>query len=167
MRLLTLFVFILSVLSLPSAAVAQEASNSQSFTACSFDDGTEISVRYDPSAAGHDKDLPNGKLFPVGSPMLIFTQSETVIGGSTVPIGAFSLYVIPGKDTWTLIVNRNVTPGAKYDQTQDLARAPMETAKLPQPLSEIKVSLGHMGPKRCELRFYYGKVGAWAELNEK
>jgi Protein of unknown function (DUF2911) len=165
MRLLALVACLLSLLSLAAAQGAP--ADPQSFTACAFDDGTQISVRFDPSAAGHDKELPNGKVFPSGSPMLIFTQSQTLIGESTVPIGAFSLYVIPGKETWTMIVNRNVTPGAGYDKAQDLARAPMQTAPLERPLSTIKVSLGHMGPQRCELRFYYGKVGAWAEINEK
>jgi Protein of unknown function (DUF2911) len=164
MRLLS--VVILAFLNVLSLAFGQETAT-QSSTACAFDDGTQVSVRYDPSAAGHQKELPSGKLFPAGAPMFLFTQSATTLGGPQIPIGAFSMYVIPGKDTWTLIVNRNVTTGAKYDQTQDLARAPMQTAPLPEPLTELKVSLGHMAAKQCELRIYYGKVGAWAEIKEQ
>jgi Protein of unknown function (DUF2911) len=166
MRSLAL-VLAVNVMLLASASAQDTSSGPQSATSCTFDDGSQVSVRYDPSAADGEKELPNGKPFPESSPMLLFTQSETTLGGSTIPVGAFSLYVIPGKGNWTLVVNRNVTPGSKYDQTQDLARAPMQTAPLERPLDKVKVSLGHMAAKRCEVRVYYGKVGAWAELSEK
>ncbi|HUK23400.1 MAG TPA: DUF2911 domain-containing protein [Terriglobales bacterium] len=166
MRLLALVALSLAVFT-PALAAQETPAGPQASSACTYDDGTQVSVRYNSSAAGHEKELPSGKLFPAGEPMFLFTQTETTLGGSTIPIGAFSMYVIPGKGNWTLVVNRNVTPGAKYDEAQDLARAPMQTAPLERPLDELKVSLGHLAPKRCEVRVYYGKVGAWAELQEK
>lgn len=167
MRLLPVAAALLSVLPLASAALAQTSADPQSSSACSFEDGTEISVRYNPASPGNDKELPNGKIFPEENPMLLFTQSATTLGGSPIPIGAFSMYVIPGKDNWTLIVNRNVTSGSKYDQTQDLARTSMQTAKLDNPLSQMKISLGHVSDKQCEIRVYFGKIGAWAEFKEQ
>lgn len=167
MRLLPIAAAVLSVFPLASAVFAQSAADPQSTAACSFDDGKEMSVRYNPNAAGHDRELPNGKVFPDTNPMLLFTQGTITLGGSAIPAGAFSMYVIPGKEDWTLVVNRNVTPGAQYSQTEDLARASMQTAKLDTPLAHLKVSLGHMGAQQCEIRVYYGKTGAWAEIKEQ
>ncbi len=99
--------------------------------------------------------------------MILFTQTEVTLANTTIPIGAFSMYVIPGKDSWTLVINRNVTAGAKYDQQQDLVRAPMEMGQLSQPEKQLGVYFGRIGPKQCNLRIYHGKTGLWAELKEK
>ena len=37
------------------------------------------------------------------------------------------MYLIPGEDEWTLVINKNVTAGSKYDEGDDLVRAPMQT----------------------------------------
>jgi hypothetical protein len=90
--------------------------------------------------------------------MLLFTQTGLRIGGAQIPAGAFSLFVIPGHDDWTLVVNRNVPEGSEYDEAQDLARTPMKTGEL---------YFAHVAPRQCNLRLYYGKTGAWAELQEQ
>ena len=56
--------------------------------------------------------------------MLLFTQGATTLGGSPIPVGAFSMYVIPGRDEWTLIVNRNVTPGVQVRPRPRISPAP-------------------------------------------
>ena len=99
--------------------------------------------------------------------MLLFTQAELTLAKTAIPVGAYSMFVIPGKNSWTLIVNKNVTAGSKYDETQDLVRAPMETGQLSSPEKEFSVIFGHMAAKQCSMRFYYGKTGAWTEFMEK
>ena len=47
---------------------------------------------------------------------------------------------LPAKDHWTLVVNKNVTPGAAYDDKQDVARAAMETAQVAQPSDALEVA---------------------------
>ena len=42
----------------------------------------------------------------------------------------------------------------------------MQTAKLDNPLAHLKISLGHIAAQQCEIRVYYGKIGAWAEFKE-
>ena len=136
-------------------------------TVCTFEDRNQISARYIPITTDKDK-LQSGKVWtPGGSPILLFTSTETSFGTSTVPVGAFSLYVIPAKDRWTLIVNKNVNPEAKYDEHQDIARAPMELGQLGEPAKELQLAFVHVASKECNLRFYFGKDGAWAEFKEK
>jgi hypothetical protein len=90
------------------------------------------------------------------------------LGNSPIPAGAYTLYLIPNGENWTLVVNKNVKEGAKYDQGQDVARVPMSAAELGRPVDKLKLTLAKMGPKQCNLRVYYGKTGTYgAEFKEK
>ncbi len=112
---------------------AQSGGTPTSTTTCNLDDGRQVYVRYNPIAAKKEK-IPNGKPWaPGGTPMTLFTEAQLTLGSSTIPIGAYTVYPIPAKDHWTLVVNKNVTAGAAYDEKQDIARAPMETAQVAQP----------------------------------
>jgi hypothetical protein len=134
--------------------------------ACSFDDGKEISIRYMPVKAG-EKPINGRPWTPANSPILLFTQAELAIANVPIPVGAYSLYAIPGKDNWSLVVNKNVNAGAAYDGKQDLVRAPMETGELNPPTKELAIAFAHLGPQLCSVRLYYGKAGSYAEFKEK
>lgn len=134
---------------------------------CTLEDEQQISIRYTPVASTSEK-LSNGKPWaPGGTPMLLFTTSTFIFNNTAIPAGAFSLYVIPGNDHWTLVVNKNVTAGSKYDEHQDLARGPMEIGQVSGGVPKLDVAFAHMGPKLCNLRIYYGKVGAVGEFKEQ
>lgn len=165
MRLLVIFSMLLAELVVAAPLLAQQNDNSQT-TTCSFDDEKQISVQYNAVSAS-DK-LPNGKVWaPNGSPLLLFTQTPVTLGNTEIPVGAYSMFVIPGKENWTLIVNKNVTPGSKYDESQDLARVQMDIGQLGNPEKQLSVVFGHSGPKQCSMRIYYGKIGTWADFHEK
>jgi hypothetical protein len=102
-----------------------------------------------------------------GFPMTLYTQAPVILNNVQIPVGAFSIHVIPNKKEWTLIVNRNVTAGSKYDEGQDLARSSMELGNLSQPVKPLQVVLAHMGAKVCGIRFYYGTVGVLTEFTER
>jgi len=104
---------------------------------------------------------------PGKTPMLLFTEAALSVGTSEIPIGAYSVYVIPQKGSWTLVLNKNVTAGSKYDEHQDLLRAPMQIGQVDQPEKQFRVLFGHLSPKVCGLRMYYGKTGSWMEFQEK
>jgi len=157
-----------AVVVIPTIA-QQDGSDANSATAfCDFDDGQEISVRYN-SAAVSAKDEPrNGKLWlPGGAPMTLFTGATIALNNSTIAAGAYSVYVIPNKKEWTLIVNKNVTAGAAYDEHQDVARSPMELGEVDSPPRQLQVSFAHTGSKICSIRLYYGKIGAFTEFHEQ
>jgi hypothetical protein len=83
-----------------------------------------------------------------------------------IPVGAYTVYPIPARDHWTLVVNKNVTPGAAYNDKQDIARAPMETAQVDQPSGALEVAFAHVGA-RCTLRVYVGKTASFADFTAK
>jgi hypothetical protein len=169
MRVLAICMVVLSQFVLVFTALAQQAADANASTAyCDFDDGQEISVRYN-NAPVSSKDEPrNGKVWLLGgAPATFFTASAVTLNGTTIPAGAYSVYAIPNKKDWTLIVNKNITSSATYDDKQDVARSPMELGEVDSPPKQLQVSFAHVGPKQCSIRLYYGKVGAFAEFLEK
>jgi len=145
---------------------AQSADPPSSTTTCNLDDGRQIYIRYNPVASNKEK-IANGKPWsPGGAPMTLFTEAQLSLGTSKIPIGAYTVYPIPGKDHWTLAVNKNVSATVAYDEKQDLARAPMETAQIPQPSDALEVAFAHVGP-RCTLRIYFGKSASFADFTAK
>lgn len=155
---------LLSIPLLPSALAQQVTSGPTAV--CTFQDGKEISVQYGNVANLKKTALSSGKLWTPGAkPMLLFTQAALIVGNSTIPVGAYSMYFIPGKEHWTVVINKSVTPG-EYNPQQDLVRAPMDIGQVSdaQPFS---LAFGHIAPQQCNLRVYEGKTGAWAEFREK
>ena len=148
-----------------SPGLLAQSSTASSTTTCNLDDGRQVYVRYVPVAA--KEKISNGKPFaPGGVPMTLFTEAQLALGSSTIPIGAYTIYPIPAKGNWTLTVNKNVTAGAAYDEKQDIARAPMETAQVDQASQELEVAFAHVGA-RCTLRIYIGKSASFADFTAK
>ena len=149
------------------SAVAQDSGVQPANTVCTLADGKQLSIQYTPAGPVGDK-LPNGQPWqPGGKPVLLFTQAPLVAAGSGIPIGAFSIYLLPADKTWTLIVNRNVTAGSQYDQKQDITRLPMQRGQVGENNNHVKFVLVHGAPRQCNIRVYLGKKAGWAELQEK
>ena len=156
--------FVVVILSLSTLSTIGLAQSEPSTASCNLDDGRQVYIRYNPISA-KDK-VSNGKPWaPGGSPMTLFTEAELNLGGSTIPIGAYTVYPIPDKK-WTLVVNKNVAPGAAYDEKQDLARTQMETDQVSQPSDALEVAFAHVGEK-CTLRIYFGKTASFAPFTAK
>ena len=167
MRALLASLLLLGELVVARPLPSQQASELQEATAtCSFENDKQMSVQYLRSSASER--LPVGKVWtPGNSSIFLYTQTDLSLANTPIPVGAYSLFIIPGKDNWTLVVNRNVTPGSKYDEKQDLVRAPMEIGQLSAAEKEFAVSFGRMAARQCSMRLYYGKTGAFVDFTEK
>jgi hypothetical protein len=72
--------------------------------------------------------VPYGKVWRMGADeaTLFTTDKEVSIGGTSVPAGTYSLFLLPEEGAAKLIVNKQTGQwGTKYDQSQDLARIVM------------------------------------------
>ncbi|HXW89348.1 MAG TPA: DUF2911 domain-containing protein [Terriglobales bacterium] len=170
MHRLAVLILLVSQLMVGGSGLAQpaESDTNSATAACDFADGQEISVRYKDTVANAKDEPHNGKVWlPGGSPITLFTNVGLTLNHSNIPAGAYSVYVIPNRKEWTLIVNRNVTPDAAYDEKQDIARSPMELGEIDSPPKQLQVSFARVGPKQCGIRLYYGKVGAFTEFTEQ
>jgi hypothetical protein len=170
MRVLAVFIVLASQLFLCTTAFAQQAAppDQTATITCDFADGNEITVEYN-NSPNSEKDQPrNGRVWlPGGSPMTLFTQIPLVLNHVDLPVSAYSMYVIPNKKDWTLVVSKNVTNPKTYDEKQDLVRAPMEIGGVNSPPKRLQASFAHSAPKVCSLRLYYESNGAFVDFNEK
>ena len=134
---------------------------------CTFEDGHTARVSYSAVTEVDKRDLPRDKVWTPGNlPMNLFLDTAVSMGSTPIPAGAYSMYIVPGKGNWTLVVNKDVAPGHQYDMSQDLMRSAMETGQLTD-LQRLQVAFSRSGPKQCSLRIYYGKIGTWAVFDEK
>jgi hypothetical protein len=158
------FLVLLNALLLTAVCSAQAEPSSTA--SCNLEDGRQVYIRYNPVTPKGEK-ISNGKPWtPGGAPMTLFTEAPLTLGGSAIPIGAYTVYPIPARDKWTVVVNKNVTAGAAYDEKQDIARAPMETDSVNQPSDALEVAFAHVG-SRCTLRIYFGKTACFADFTAK
>ncbi len=129
---------------------------------CEYTDGSQVTMQYNSNAKEEPR---NGRVWGPG--ITLYVQVPLTLGNSEIPLGAYTVFLIPDKKNWTLIVNKNVTAGAQYDSGKDVARAQMEIGEIPEPLKQLQLSFAHMGPKQCSLRVYYQKIGAFTDFIEK
>jgi|ERR1051326_974900 hypothetical protein len=156
-----LLICVVLIGTLSQAVAAQEKQTTTANAACTFQDGKEMSVRYNPALFDKDKEdsFSDRRMF-------LFTQTPLSIGDKEIPAGAFSLYLMQKGKTWTLIINKNVTPDTKYDEKQDLARVSMQLGEVDSAAKQLEILFAHGAPKQCNLRVYQGHTGAWAEFKE-
>ena len=63
---------------------------------------------------------------------------QLAFGSSIVPPGTYSLFTIPSRNGWLLIINKQHGQwGTIYDQTKDLFRIPLETKSLPDLVEQL------------------------------
>jgi Protein of unknown function (DUF2911) len=131
-------------------------------TYCNFEDSNQVTIQYNSAP----KEEPhNGHVWAPG--ITIYVQTPLTLGSTVIPLGAYTIFLIPDRRNWTIIVNKNVTAGAAYDSAQDIAKAPMEVGELPEATKQLQLSFAHMAPKQCNLRVYYQKSGAFVDFLEK
>jgi hypothetical protein len=70
------------------------------------------------------------------------TDVDLMIGGVAVPKGSYTLYTLPSRSGWKLIINKNTGQwGTDYLPEHDLARVDMRTRQLREPLDSFSIWL--------------------------
>ncbi len=153
---------------------AQVLSAQVSATAsCNFDPDNQLAVDYQPISVKTNKpvlghEIPYNKVWAPGAkPMTLFLNHPITVNGKDVPLGAYTMFVIPAEKNWTLIISRSTDTSGKYDEHQDLVRAPMQTGELPSPESTFSVYFAHLAPGQCTMRLDLQKTRAWVDFLEK
>lgn len=68
--------------------------------------------------------VPFDKIWRTGAngSTIITLAEDAMIEGNKVPAGKYSIYTIPGKKEWTIILNKNLKGGMNYPEGQDQCR---------------------------------------------
>jgi hypothetical protein len=141
--------------------------------ACNFGPDTQLAVEYQPISVNTNKpvfgrQIPYNKVWtPGGKPMTMFLNHPITVDGKEVPAGAYTLFVIPAENKWTLIISRRTDTSGSYDERQDLLRVPMQWGELSSPESTFSIYFAHLAPGQCAMRLDLQKTRAWIYFQYK
>ncbi|MDB5232843.1 MAG: hypothetical protein JWN76_3648 [Chitinophagaceae bacterium] len=120
-----------------------------------------------PSVKGRAVFKDNSELAPVGqvwrtgansATKLRFTDPVT-IGGQALDSGTYALYTIPGKNEWTIIINKGSKNwGTEYHQEDDVFRFPVKTDKMDDFMENFTMQFNNIKPESCELQLMWAKT---------
>ena len=99
--------------------------------------------------------------------MILFTNTEITVGNKDIPIGAYTLFVIPEEKAWTLIISKSTNMSGKYEEGQDLARIPMQVGELSSAEEEFIVYFAHVASDQCNMRLDLQKARAFVAFKKK
>ena len=94
------------------------------------------------------------------------TDINLKIGNLGVPAGTYTLYTIPSKSGWTLIVNKQTGQwGTKYDVTQDLGRVKMDEAVMPSsPVETFLIKFDNTKDLKTELHLLWETTNVYVDV---
>ncbi|HET9441311.1 MAG TPA: DUF2911 domain-containing protein [Longimicrobiales bacterium] len=77
---------------------------------------------------------------------LTIANNDLMIGETRVPVGKYTLWTVPSRNGWQLIINKQTGQwGTQYDSAQDLARIAVKTESIPVPEEVFTVALQPKG----------------------
>ena len=169
-RFVSLFA-IFTTLFVAHLAFAQGEASTGTAT-CNFDDQKQLVVEYQRIMLNSKKStaaqVPFGKVWaPGGKPLTLFTNTPIEVGSRNLPIGAYTMFVIPTSKQWTLIVSKSTDMSGAYDQQQDLVRVPMQSGELPSPEPGFSAAFEHIAPGECNIRFDLEKTGHFVTFQSR
>lgn len=72
----------------------------------------------------------------------LVTGVDLMIGGVAVPKGSYTLYTLPSRNGWKLVINKNTGQwGTDYLPEHDLARVDLRSRQLREPLDSFSIWL--------------------------
>ncbi len=72
--------------------------------------------------------VPFGEVWRTGaneSTAIVFS-GDVLIEGESLAEGTYSLYTIPGRNEWTIIINNKLSWGTQYDASEDVLRVTVQ-----------------------------------------
>jgi hypothetical protein len=127
--------------------------------------GNTVTINYGrPSARGRKivgGVVPYNQIWRTGAneATTLTTGVDLVLGGVTIPRGTYSLYTIPSKTTWQLVVNKEVgQSGLVYHKQLDLARIKMQKSGLKESVERFTIMIDRVGPNSGTLKLSWEKT---------
>lgn len=138
---------------------------------CDLAGGKSIIVDYSsPRAKGRKVFggiVPYGEVWRAGAneATTFVTTADLMVGGQHVPAGNYTLFVIPNKDKWTLIISKKTGEwGIPYPGADsDLARVDMKVSATPSAVENFTIGFDK-GAKGCALRMEWENSRASVDI---
>jgi hypothetical protein len=133
--------------------------------------GKPVKVCYGrPSARGRTMlggaDIPYGKLWRTGAnePTIFYAPVPLTVAGIKVSPGVYSLYTVPSKNEWEIVVNRSISQWGKEDQytpevkAQEVGRAKVKSETTSKPVETFTIRAEPEGGKAATLVLEWEKT---------
>ena len=140
---------------------------------CNFDANNQLAVEYQQPTVNSKKvefgrEIPYNKPWaPGGRPMTLFTNLPVAVDGHDIPVGGYTLFLIPSEKQWMLVISKSTDTSGRYNAGNDLVRVPMDSGQLPSPEDQFSVYFGHVAPTQCSMRVDLEKERAWVTFDKK
>lgn len=142
---------------------------------CQFADGKTVHIDYSrPSMKGrkiYGGLVPYDKEWRTGAnEATTFVPNTNVdVGGTKIPAGSYTLFTIPSRKQWTLIISKKTGEwGIPYPgKEQDLARIAMRSEELSTPVEQFTISFERTSPEACTLRLDWETTRAEINVREQ
>lgn len=139
---------------------------------CDLEGGKSIIVDYSSPRAKGRKIF--GELIPYGEPWrtganeatTFVTTADLMVGGQHVPAGSYTLFTIPNKDKWTLIISKKTKEwGIPYPGADsDLARVDMKASATSGPVENFTIAFDK-GAKGCTMSMEWENTRASVDIS--
>jgi hypothetical protein len=137
---------------------------------CTLGNGSTISIHYSsPRAKGrpiYGSLVPYGEVWRTGAneATTFDLSGDVVVGRTKVAKGKYTLFTIPEKDKWVLIVNKQTGQwGTEYDQKNDLVRIDIGQKSLPAAVENFTISFESKGGS-CGLQLDWATTRAFVDI---
>ncbi len=139
-----------------------------------FEDGKTVTIEYSrPSMRGRKIFgglVPYDQVWRTGANAAtsLKTDVDITIDDANVPAGSYTLYSLPGMNSWKLIINKQTGQwGTEYSQGQDLARVDMKVSQAPSGMETFTISLDKTSATSAMLKLDWENTIASVEIREK
>jgi len=171
-RALTIGSFVLVAVAVAAIAIHAQQDKSKrpsppATAKCDLAAGKSITVDYSSPRAKGRKIF--GDVVPYGEPWrtganeatTFVTTADLMVGGQHVPAGKYTIFTIPNKDKWTLIISKKTGEwGIPYPGADsDLVRADMNASATSTPVENFTIAFDK-GAKDCTLRIEWENTRA-------
>ncbi|MFL6304787.1 MAG: DUF2911 domain-containing protein [Candidatus Sulfotelmatobacter sp.] len=139
---------------------------------CELTGGNSVSVDYSSPRVKGRKVF--GGIVPFGEPWrtganeatTFVTSTDLLVGGQHVPAGNYTLFTIPNKDKWTLIVSKKTNEwGIPYPGADsDLLRVDMKASSISAPVENFTIAFAQ-GLQGCTLQIKWENTHASVDIS--
>lgn len=90
----------------------------------------------------------------------ITLSSDATIGGKTVPAGSYSIFTVPGKTQWEVIINKETElwGTGNYDKAEDVVRFKVDAKSLSNNVETFTIDLRNFSNEGCEVVMMWEKT---------
>jgi flagellar biosynthesis component FlhA len=127
---------------------------------------TEIKINYhSPAVRGR---VIWGGLVPYDAVWVTGAHSATTfelgkdfqVGDKTIPAGKYALFTIPGKEEWTIILNKNWDQhlADDYSETEDIVRVKVKPGTTDEIIERLKYEIDQSGERTANIIISWEKI---------